>query len=554
MRKSVLALLAVILAPLGAHAQSAHDLINSAQNTENVLTYGMGYGLQRYSTLSQIDTRDVRHLVPVWNYSLNDNRGEESQPLVIDGVMYVTTHNATMAIDALTGRQIWKTTIEYPAATPRVACCGIVNRGLAAYDGKLFRTTLDDHVVAYDMKNGKQLWKSKAIGFKAGYSMTVAPLVADGVVITGVSGGEYGIRGFLDGWDPRTGKHLWRRYTVPSPKAKGGDTWPGDTWKHGGGATWLTGSYDPELNLVYWGVGNPGSWNALVRKGDNLYTDSVIAIRPKTGKIVWHYQFTPNDAFDYDGTNELILADLKIHGKTRKILMQADRNGFFYVIDRTDGKLLAANPFVKQNWADGIDMKTGRPVKSAVTKKMYAGKQVEIWPSAFGGKNWMPMSYNPQTGLAYANTLNFGWTYQAQVPKYRAGVFYFGAKFAWAFPKNGPRGVLKAIDPLTGKAKWEVPSELPNYSGTLSTAGGLVFTGTETGAFKAYDAESGKELWSFQTGSGIVGQPITWSHDGRQYVTITSGIGGVYALFSGDQRLAQIPAGGSVWTFALAQP
>ena len=464
--------------------------------------------------------------------------------------MYLTTHDATVAIDALTGRQIWKTKVEYPPATPRVACCGIVNRGLAAYEGRLFRTTLDAHVVAYDMKTGKRLWKSKAINFKAGYSMTVAPLVADGVVITGISGGEYGIRGFLDGWDPRTGKHLWRRYTVPSPRAKGGDTWPGDTWKHGGGATWLTGSYDPELNLVYWGVGNPGSWNALVRKGDNLYTNSVIAIRPKTGEIVWHYQFTPNDAFDYDGVNELILADLKVNGENRKVLMQANRNGFFYVIDRTNGKLLAANPFVKVNWADGVDMKTGRPIKSAITKQMYAGKQVEIWPSAFGGKNWMPMSYNPQTGLAYANTLNFGWTYQAQVPKYRAGVFYFGAKFAWAYPK-GPRGYLKAIDPMTGKAKWEIASELPNFAGTLSTAGGLVFTGTETGAFKAYDAETGKELWHFQTGSGIVGQPITWSHDGRQYVTVTSGIGGVYSLFSGDERLAQIPPGGSVWTFAL---
>jgi alcohol dehydrogenase (cytochrome c) len=550
MRKSALALLVAILAPLGAHAQTAQDLINSAKNTENVLTYGMGYDLQRYSTLLQIDASNVQHLVPVWNYSLNDNRGEESQPLVIDGVMYLTTHDATMAIDALTGRQIWKSKVEYPPAAPRVACCGIVNRGLAAYDGKLFRTTLDAHVVAYDMKSGKRLWKSKAIDFKTGYSMTVAPLVADGVVITGISGGEYGIRGFLDGWDPRTGKHLWRRYTVPSPRAKGGDTWPGDTWKHGGGATWLTGSYDPELDLVYWGVGNPGSWNALVRKGDNLYTNSVIAIRPKTGKIVWHYQFTPNDAFDYDGVNELILADLKVNGEERKVLMQANRNGFFYVIDRANGKLLAANPFVKVTWADGVDMTTGRPIKSAITKEMYAGKQVEVWPSAFGGKNWMPMSYNPQTGLAYANTLNFGWTYQAQVPKYRAGVFYFGAKFAWAYPK-GPRGYLKAIDPMSGKAKWEVESDLPNFSGTLSTAGGLVFTGTETGAFKAYDAETGKELWQFQTGSGIVGQPITWSRDGRQYVTVTSGIGGVYALFSGDERLAQIPPGGSLWTFAL---
>ncbi len=550
MIKLLLAGLFAVLLPLGAFAQSTGDLLKSASNTDNVLTYGMGYDLQRYSPLTKIDAQNVKHLVPVWNYSLADNRGQESQPLVINGVMYVTTHESTMAVDALTGREVWKTKLEYPPETPRIACCGIVNRGLAAYEGKVFRTTLDANVVAYDMKTGKQVWKSNAIDFKTGYSMTVAPLIADGVLITGISGGEYGIRGFIDGWDPATGKHLWRRYTVPEPTEKHGDTWPGDTWQHGGGAAWLTGSYDPKLGLVYWGVGNPGSWNAEARKGDNLYTGSVIAIRPKTGEIVWHYQFSPNDAYDYDGTNELILADLKIKGKAHKVIMQANRNGFFYVLDRTDGKLLAANPFVKQTWADGIDMKTGRPIESALTKKMRAGEKVEIWPSALGGKNWMPMSFDPKTGLAYANTLNMGWTYKSAVPEYRAGVFYFGAEFAFVWPE-GPRGYLKAIDPATGKAKWEVPSELPNFSGTLATAGGLVFTGTMTGAFKAYDAKTGKQLWQFQTGSGIIGQPITWTSKGRQYVTVTSGIGGVYSLFSGDERLATIPAGGSLWTFAL---
>jgi outer membrane protein assembly factor BamB len=270
-------------------------------------------------------------------------------------VIYVTDADSTSAVDALTGRQIWRTKNEYAPGALGIMCCGISNRGAAIYNGKLFRTTLDANVVALDLKTGKEIWRQKAIDFEDGYSMNVAPLIANGVLITGVGGAEYQTRGFLDAYDPETGKHLWRTYTIPAPGEKGSETWPGDTWKIGGGSTWLTGSYDPDLDLVYWGVGNGSSWNAEARKGDNLYTCSVIAIRPKTGEIVWHSQFSPNDLYNYDGVNELVHADLQIDGKTRKVLMQANRNGFFYVLDRASGELLAANPFTKVNWADKID-------------------------------------------------------------------------------------------------------------------------------------------------------------------------------------------------------
>jgi alcohol dehydrogenase (cytochrome c) len=562
----ITAITAVLLLWLSgtALAQTAEDLKQDAATPHNVLTLGIGYGLQRYSPLVQVNKKSVKRLVPVWNYSLADTQGQESQPLVLDGVMYVTTHNSTVAINTSTGKQIWKSVIEYPPETPRIACCGIVNRGAALYKGKLYRTTLDAYVLALDIKTGKELWRSQAIDFKTGYSFTVAPLVAQDVVVTGISGAEYGIRGFIDGWDPETGAQLWRRYTIAAPGEPGGDTWPGDTWQHGGGSAWLTGSYDPDLDLVYWGTGNGGPWNAEFRKGDNLYTSSVLAIRPKTGEIVWHYQFSPNDPYDYDGVNELVQAELNIDGQVRKVIMQANRNGYFYVIDRTNGALLRANPFVKVTWADGIDMRTGRPIESALTKHMrVTGEKIDVWPSAFGGKNWTPMSFNPQTGLVYANTLNIGMTYKPEGPQYRAGTFYFGIdlnQLAFLWPQGEASAYLSAIEPLTGKAKWQVPLDIANWAGTLTTAGSVVFTGAQTGEFMAFDAETGEKLWQFQTGSGITGQPITWEQDGKQYIAVTSGSGGAYSIFvplfgAANQKVNQLlqstPKGGSVWTFAV---
>lgn len=555
MKKSFCFGMLLLLVPLAQATVTSKDLESDATTPDNVLTQGMGYDLKRYSPLKQINRNNIKRLVPVWSYSMDDDRGQESQPLIVDGVMYVTDHKSTVAIDAITGRQVWKHTIQYPPETPRIVCCGILNRGAAVYGDKLYRTTLDANVIALDVKTGKELWRSKAIDWKAGYSMTMAPLIANGVVVTGVSGGEYGARGFIDGWDPETGKQLWRRYTIPGPGEKGNETWVDDQWKTGGGAAWLVGSYDPQLDLMYWGVGNPSSWNVLRRKGDNLYTCSVIAIRPKTGEIVWHYQFSPNDPYDYDGANEMVLADLKVDGKMRKVLMHADRNGFFYVIDRTNGQLLRANQFGnKVTWAEGIDVKTGRPIESAAGKKMReTGEAFELWPHLLGAKNWMPMSYNPGTGLVYANTLNFGWNYKPVDQPYQEGVFWAGIDLTQkpAMPKEGNLGSLKAIDPLTGKAKWEAPSDMPRWAGTLTTAGGLVFTGNLYGEFEAFDATNGKKLWGFQTSSGIIGQPITWTHKGKQYVTVLSGTGGAYVIYSGDPRLAGVPKGGSIWTFAV---
>ena len=555
MRSTLLAALVSAAIPMTALAQTADELKNDDKTPGDVLTYGMGYSQHRFSPLTQINRQTVKRLVPAWSYSMADNRGLEGQALVKDGVVFLTDHEKTVAVDALTGREIWKTMIEYPPETTRVVCCGIVNRGAALFDGKLFRTTLDANVIALDAKTGKEVWRTKSSDPKDGYSMTVAPLVANGVVIAGVAGAEYGIRGYLEGFDAQTGKSLWRTYTIPEKGQPGSETWPGDTWKQGGGSTWITGSYDPDLDLVYWGTGNPAPWNPLNRKGDNLYTNSVLAFQPKTGKVVWHFQMTPGDPFDYDGVNEWILADLPVDGGTRKVVMHADRNGYLYVIERATGKLVAANAFVKVNWADGIDKETGRPVWSAETKAVVdKGEKQRIYPAVSGGKNWGPMAFDPTRRLLYINTNEWGMDYEPapveQVANLKAGQPHYGVKFPAAFDAD-KRGLLRATDPLTGKAKWELPFKSPNIAGVLATAGGLVFTGMLTGEFIAVDADTGKIVWQFQTPSGIVGQPITWEKDGKQYVTVTSGIGGVYALKMGDPNVAKVPAGGSLWTFKL---
>ena len=555
------ALLITLLASISTHAAgpTEADLRKDATTVGDITTYGGGYDLQRYSPLKEINRSNASRLVPVWNLSLANNYPQEGQPLLIDGVMYETTTDATVALDPLTGKQIWRTPITLPQDVHAVACCGSHNRGAAAYQGLLFRGTLDAHVIALGMKTGKEVWRQKAANYLDGYSMTGAPLIANGVVITGIAGGEYGTRGFLDGWDPATGKKLWRRYTTAAPDEPGGDSWAGpEAYLEGGGPTWLTGSYDPDMDLVFWGTGNGGPWNPTgARKGQNLYICSALAIRPKTGEIVWHYQFSPNDPYDYDGVNELVLAELTIEGKERKVILQANRNGFFYVLDRATGELLAANPFVdKINWAEGIDLESGLPIDTEMTKMVRntpeMDEPVDVWPSALGGKNWMPMSYDPESGLAFANTLNFGYPYRSISETKEPKTLYLGMEFVgFTWPENGMRGYLKAIEPLTGKTRWQVPSELPNFSGVLSTAGGVVFTGRMDGEFAAYDSATGEKLWGFQTGSGITGIPVTWERNGTQYVTVASGVGGVYSMFSGDERLQNIPPGGSLWTFAL---
>ena len=542
--------------PITALAQSADEIKNAEQTPRNVLTYGMSYSQSRFSPLSQINRDTVRRLVPAWSYSLNNNTGEESQPLIYDGVMYVTSQNKTVAVDVLSGKEIWNTPVEYAADTARVVCCGIVNRGSAIYEGKLFRSTLDARVIALDMKTGKEVWSAKSGEAKDGIAMTGAPIIANGVLIAGMAGAEYGSRGYIEGYDPKDGKRLWRRYTVPRPGEPGAETWPDDAANASGGSSWTTGTYDPELDILYWGIGNPAPWNALLRKGDNLFTNTIMAVRPKTGEMVWHFQMSPNDPFDHDNITSIILAEFSLNGKPTKVLLQAARNGFYYVIERTSGRLISANPYVKVTWATGIDKKTGRPEWTETTKKAIAyAEEIETWPHIGGGTNWFPSSFNPHTGLAYVNTLDYGMKYQPnpieEIRNLKPGESHRAVKITPIFNADGMRGHLRAIDPMTGEAKWSIGFKSPNWAGTLVTAGGLVFTGELTGEFIAVDSETGKIVWQFQTPSGIIGQPITWEHDGKQYVTTTSGLGGVYVLKIPDPNLAHVPAGGTLWTFKL---
>jgi alcohol dehydrogenase (cytochrome c) len=545
----------LLLAGSAASAQTTEELNNDGKNTDNILTYGMGYHQQRYSRLNQINKNTVKRLVPVWSLSLDNQWGEQAQPLVHNGVMYVTNARHTVAIDVATGKQIWRHTLDWPPETPRVVCCGVSNKGPAIFDGKVFRTTLDAHVIALDAKTGKEVWKSKADEWKEGFSMTMAPLVANGVIITGMSGAEFGIRGYIDGWDPQTGKRLWRTYTIPARGEKGNETWPqdNDAWKVGGGSSWITGSYDPELDLTYWGTGNPAPWASQSRKGDNLYTSSVLALRPKTGEIVWHYQFTPNDPYDFDANWEMINADIDVNGQRRKVIMQLNRNGFLYVLDRTNGQLISAKAYEKVNWASHVDIETGRPVETDVGTRVRNMETVEMWPSTRGAKNWPHAAFNPETGLLYANTMHRGGIYRhVETKPHMAGQRY-------QFIENKPTpvepgtaiGHVEAIEPLTANKRWRTPLlDHPHWSAMLATAGGLLFTGKETGEFIAIDSDTGKTVWQFQTSSGVNAQPVTFTHNGKQYVTILSGIGGLW-WNAARQQLRNVPQGGSVWTFAL---
>jgi len=544
-----------LFAACGAMAQTQQDLARDGNggSTDNVLTYGMGYNQNRYSALKQINKQTVKRLVPVWSTSLGSNYGEQAQPLVYDGVMFATNAEYTVAIDVAAGKQIWRTAVDWDPETPRVVCCGISNKGPAVYNGKVFRGTLDAHIVALDQKTGKQVWKSKIADWKEGFSITGAPMVANGVLITGISGAEFGIRGFLDGLDPETGKQLWRHYTIPAPGEKGSETWPaGDAYLRGGGSTWVTGSYDPELDLVYWGTGNAGPWSPGGLLGDNLYTASVLAMKPKTGEVVWFRQLVPNEMFDLDAVWEWIVGDINVKGTKRKVVMHFSRGGFLYVIDRTNGELLSAEPFETVNWATRVDMKTGRPIESDVAKKVRAGEQIELWPGQWGGKNWAHAAFNPETGLLYANTMHNSRLVQFEPVEYKVGQRYVGLKNLPA-PRepNTPIAHVDAVDPLTAKPKWRTPiMDIPHYSAMLATAGGLLFTGKETGEFIALDMDTGKTLWQFQTSSGINAQPITFTHKGRQYVAIQSGLGGVNVVRMGEQ-LKNVPRGGSMWVFAL---
>src|ERR1700733_13999206 len=382
--------------------QTTQDLANDGKNTENVTTQSMGFDRKSYSPLMQINKSNVKRLVPIWSTSLMNDQGELAAPTVYNGVMYLVNGKWSFAIDVETGRQIWRTPVELESGVTRSA----YNRGAATiYNGKLFRVTVDNHLLALDMKTGKELWNQRFADLHDGYYSTGGPMVANGVLISGVGGGESTTRGFLDGWDPDTGKKLWRRYTIPAPGEPGSETWPKNTdaWSQGGSPTWRSGSYDPQLDLVYWGTGNAEPYDPRPRGGlDSLFTNSVLAIRPKTGEVACYFQYTPNDVYDVDATDENVLADLQVGGQLRKGMIQTNKNGFLYVLDRTNCKLIAAHPYVKVNWATGIDMTTGRPILSDVEQRFVAGEEVEIWPSR--GTNAVPIAFDPKTSLVYAST------------------------------------------------------------------------------------------------------------------------------------------------------
>lgn len=547
MRKACVTLLG--LWAIAGISQTTEELVNDGKNPENVTTQSGGYDRKSYSALAQINKSNIKRLVPIWSTSLMNDQGELAQPTVYQGVMYIINGKWSFAIDVETGRQIWRTPVELEPDVHRTA----INRGTATiYNGKLFRVTIDNHLVALDMKTGKELWNQKFADAKDGYYATSAPIVANGVLISGVAGGESTTRGFLDGWDPDTGKKLWRRYTIPAPGEPGSETWPknSDAWSQGGGPTWRSGSYDPQLDLVYWGVGNAEPYDPRPRNGlDSLFTNSVLAIRPKTGEVACYYQYTPNDVYDVDATDEQVLADIQVNGRPRKVMIQTNKNGFLYVLDRTNCKLIAAHPYVKVNWASRIDPETGRPVLTDIYKRFAAGEEVEIWPSR--GTNAVPIAFNPNTGLVYVNSWNVPRIQKLAPP----GPIVHGGTTTGViarFPQMQPNevfGYFAAINPLTGEKKWEIPlTELPSSAGMLATGGGLVFTGKLTGEFLALDQETGKTLWQFKTSSSVNSTAITYMHKGRQYVTIASGLGGILA----DRYAAQkVPSGGSVWTFAL---
>jgi alcohol dehydrogenase (cytochrome c) len=544
-------LLATVLGlwPVAGLAQTTEELVNDGKNTENVTTQSMGYDRKSYSPLNQINASNVRRLAPIWSASLMNDMGELAAPTIYNGVIYAINGKWTFAIDVETGRQIWRTPVQLEPGVQRSA----ITRGAATiYNGKLFRVTIDNHVLALDMKTGKQLWNERFADWREGYYATSAPIVVNGVLISGMAGGETTTRGFLDGWDPDTGKKLWRRYTIPAPGEPGSETWPSgsDAWKQGGGPTWRSGSYDPQLDLVYWGTGNAEPYDPRPREGmDSLFTSSVLAIRPRTGEVACHFQYTPNDVYDVDGTDEQVLADIKVGGQSRKVMIQANKNGFMYVLDRTNCKLIAANPFVKVNWASHVDLATGRPVLTDVYKRFLGGEEVEIWPQR--GTNAVPIAFNPNTGLIYASTWNLPRIQKLAPPKPAvAGTNTTGVTSRPATIQPGDvLGHLVAIGPLTGQKRWEVPlTDFPSSAGMLATGGGLVFTGKLTGEFMALDEKTGKTLWQFKTGSSINSTAITYTHNGRQYVTIASGLGGGLAeRFAADK----VPAGGSLWTFAL---
>ena len=518
-------------------AQVTSDrLLRASEEPQNWITYSGGYAGLRHSPLTQITPANVKNLELKWILPNQVFGAWQSSPIVVDGMMYVTQRpNDVLAVDAKTGRVFWQ--YRYVVSPDARVCCGANNRGVAILDDALYMGTLDGHLVAIDRTSGRSLWDVPVGDPKLGYSITMAPLIVKDKVLVGSGGGEYGIRGFIAAFDAKSGKELWRFYTIPGPGEKGHETWEGDSWKSGGASVWVTPSYDPALNLTYWGVGNPGpDFNPDQRPGDNLYSESVVALDPDTGALKWHFQFSPHDPYDYDSVQIGVLADLNWKGTPTKAILWGNRNGFFYVLDRTNGKFLSATPFVKVNWASGID-ENGRPIPTPQP----AGQPT--WPGVQGGTNWYSPSYSPRTGLFYLSAWDgYASVFKPETSQYVPGRNFLGGgaiPFAETTGAPGVRvgratpinswtdaagnGAVIAIDPLTGQKKWTFKQFDVTDSGNLTTATDLLFTGGREGYFYALDARTGAELWKASLGGQIANGPITYAVDGKQYVAVISG-------------------------------
>ena len=539
MRRILIAstLAATVLATLSLDAQVTYDrLLNAAKEPQNWLSYSGSYMSQRYSPLTQLNATNVKNLEQKWVLQNRVFGAWQSTPLVVDGVMYLTQRpNDVIALDAKTGRVFW--TYRHDTSPDQKACCGANNRGVAILGDSLFMGTLDGYLLSLDAHSGKLLWREKVAEMKAAYSITMAPLVIKDKVIIGVGGGEYGIRGFVAAYDVKTGKQVWKFNTIPSPGEPGSETWKNDAWKTGGGPVWVTGSYDPQLNLTYWGVGNPGpDWNNEQRPGDNLYTDSVIALDPDTGRLKWHFQFTPNDTYDYDSVQIPVLVDMNWNGTPVKIMLWANRNGYFYALDRETGKFLVGKPFVKVNWSSGLDEK-GRPIQTPQPPGM------PTWPGNQGATNWYSPSYSPRTGLFYMSVWDdYATIYTKQKQDYVEGRYFTGGGFRVFGPtpnatpmptlSRGPinnwtdavgKGAVMAVDPKTGERKWRFDMTDVTDSGILTTGSDLLFTGGREGYFQALDARNGTLLWKANLGGQIVNGPMSYEVDGKQYVAVIAG-------------------------------
>jgi lanthanide-dependent methanol dehydrogenase len=583
--------LAAVVSFGASDSAEAQRRANAAQDDAQWTMPGKDYASTRFSSLAQITAGNARRLRPVWSFSTGVLGGHEGQPLVVGSTMYVVTPypNVVYAFDLTQeGYPLkWKYRPKVNGAAIGIACCDVVNRGAFYAHGRLFYNLLDGHTVALDAATGKEIWKTKVADVNRGETTPMAPLVVKDRVIVGTSGGEFGVRGWVKGLDVRTGNLVWTGYsTGPDAEvlAKPGTfkpyyekgtelaqkSWPGDTWKNGGAPVWGWMSYDAELDLIYYGTGNPAPWNTEQRPGENRWATSVMARRPQDGALRWAYQFTPADNWDFDSTQEMILVDLTVKGKPRKTLVHFDKNGFVYTMDRATGELLLAEPYVEVNWARRIDLETGKPdVDSSKTTGASKGIVKDICPTLEGGKNQQPAAFSPITGLFYVSTSNMCMDYSVANVSYIAGTPYIGAATPYKAGPGGNLGAFIAYDAARGKKVWEIKEPYPVWSGALATGGGVVFYGTLDGWFKAADARSGKVLYKFKVGSGVIGNPISFKGpDGKQYIALYAGFGGDWGLLSGDVRSddpddVRPPAsfmtdiarhtsqGGIVWVFGL---